>query len=241
MAENAMYQVSTLQALAMGYTRSVINAGELLAHGNTGLGTFEGVGGEMIVLGGKCYRADENGIVSEVPDLTGVPFASVTFLQNERREQLPEMDLGSLKDCLNNLIEERFGLNSMHMVRIDGEFEEVQARSESEYHSHHVSLKNILSQTQRSFTFRNIPGSLVCVYYPDYMDGINAPGWHLHFLSMDRTRGGHVFDLRMKYGEACIDKIPRLTIELPTDPAFDTYSLKEASQDEIKQVEQGER
>lgn len=51
------YQVSTLQALALGYSKSVITVGELLKHGNLGLGTFEDVDGEMIVLDGKCYRA----------------------------------------------------------------------------------------------------------------------------------------------------------------------------------------
>ena len=71
------------------------------------------------------------------------------------------------------------------------------------------------------------------------MDGINAPGWHLHFLSADKTRGGHVFDLVMKQGSVKMNKISRISIQLPHSPAFDTYSLKEASQDEIKHVEQG--
>ena len=52
-----MYQVSTLQALALGYSRSVVTVGELLRHGDTGLGTFEDVDGEMIVIDGNCYRA----------------------------------------------------------------------------------------------------------------------------------------------------------------------------------------
>ena len=50
--ENKMYQVSTLQALALGYTRAVISAEELLKEGDTGLGTFEDLNGEMIVMDG---------------------------------------------------------------------------------------------------------------------------------------------------------------------------------------------
>ena len=72
-----MYQVSTLQALALGYSKSVITVEELLQHGDTGLGTFEDVNGEMIVLEGHCYRADENGDVVEAEPSTGVPFSSV--------------------------------------------------------------------------------------------------------------------------------------------------------------------
>ncbi len=56
-----MYQVSTLQALMLGYSRGVITVSELLQHGDTGLGTFENVDGEMILLDGVCYRATEDG------------------------------------------------------------------------------------------------------------------------------------------------------------------------------------
>lgn len=62
---SGMYKVSTLQALAMGYTKKVITVGELLQHGDTGLGPFENVDGEMIVLEGRCYRALEDGRAAE--------------------------------------------------------------------------------------------------------------------------------------------------------------------------------
>ena len=56
-----IYQISTLQALALGYTRAVATVEELLKHGDIGLGTFEDVNGEMIVVDGGCYRATEDG------------------------------------------------------------------------------------------------------------------------------------------------------------------------------------
>ena len=68
-----MFQVSTLQALALGYSRAVINVAELMRHGDIGLGTFEYVNGEMIVIDGHCYRADENGDVTEADSEIGVP------------------------------------------------------------------------------------------------------------------------------------------------------------------------
>ncbi len=82
-----------------------------------------------------------------------------------------------------------------------------------------------------------IRGSLVGVYFPDYMNGINMPGWHLHFLSEDRSKGGHVFDVSIREGEAKVDKISSIFIQLPESAAFDTYSLKQDLQDEIKSVE----
>lgn len=235
-----MYQVSTLQALAMGYSRAVISVSELLKRGDTGLGTYEDVNGEMILIDGHPYRADENGAIIEVDGSTGIPFCAATFLDREKALPLQETeDIESLKRWLDLKIEEDFGLNSMHVARIDGTFHSIAARSEAPYRSHHVRLKEVLEKTQKDFSYHEITGTLVCIYFPDYMDGINAPGWHLHFISEDRKQGGHVFDLSLKEGVCYLNKISHLEIDLPKEPAFDTYSLKEVSGAEIKEVEQG--
>ena len=229
------YQVSTLQALALGFSKSVITVKELLRHGDMGLGTFEDVDGEMIVLDGKCYRAKNDGNVVPAEDERGVPFASVSCFQSERLEKLGRMDtIDRLKEWLTLRIEEDFGLNSMYAVRIDGEFLKVDARSESGTKAHHVTLKDALSVTQKAFVFEDIKGTLVCVYYPDYMDGINAAGWHLQY-------GGHVFDISLAQGDAAFCRITSVEIQIPDTPAFDTYALKAASKDEIKSVEQGKQ
>ena len=235
-----MYQVSTLQALAMGYSRGVVTVEELLEHGDIGLGTFEDVNGEMIVLDGCCFQAQEDGSAVPADPGMGVPFSSVTFLQNGSDIPVSDIpDIDKLKQLLDLKIEEGFGLNSMHVARVDGCFGKVCARSESAYKSQHVTLKEILMETQKDFCFENISGTLVCVYFPDFMDGINAPGWHLHFVSDDRKHGGHVFDLALRQGTMKLNKISQIRIQLPASPAFDTYSLKQASQDEIREVEQG--
>ena len=109
----------------------VLNS-KLLSHGNIGLGTFTDVDGEMIVLDGSCYRAMENGdVVMAEPD-RGVPFSTVCAMEECTPIEFGFTDsVGELKTVLNNIIDSHFGLNSMHMARIDGEFEVVDARSES--------------------------------------------------------------------------------------------------------------
>ncbi|MBR1797003.1 MAG: acetolactate decarboxylase [Clostridiales bacterium] len=236
------YQVSTLQALALGFSKSVITVEELLQHGDLGLGTFEDVDGEMIVLDGVCYRALSNGDVVIANNEQGVPFASVCRFKSNRQEVIENMDsIDKLKTWLTLRIEEDFGLNSMYAVRIDGEFTKVDARSETGTKAHHVTLKDALSVTQKAFLFEDIKGTLVCVYYPDYMDGINASGWHLHFISEDRKYGGHVFDVSMRQGIASFCRITSVEVRIPDSPAFDTYALKGASKEEIKSVEQGSK
>ena len=130
--ENKMYQVSTLQALALGYSRAVMTVEELIREGDTGLGTFEDVNGEMIMAGGRCFRAREDGSVEEAPPDAGVPFCAVSFLQGKRTFDIDGIEnIGKLKQLLDVKIEEDFGLNSMHMVRIDGFFPRIDARSEA--------------------------------------------------------------------------------------------------------------
>ena len=176
--EHCLYQVATLQALSLGYLRGVVSVGELLMHGDTGLGTFEDLDGEMIVLDGRCYRADSDGSVTEVPAETGVPFSVVSQLHGDKTWEWGQIDsIDSMVKELNNRIEEHFGLNSMHMVRIDGTFDLIDARSESPSRkSQHVGLKELLSKTQYAFQFENIRGSVICLYFPNYMDGLNLPG-----------------------------------------------------------------
>lgn len=235
-----IFQVSTLQALALGYTRSVVKVGQLMQHGEAGLGTFEDVNGEMIAIDGKCFRAMEDGTVEEAASDMGVPFAAVAYMDGCREFEVDgDYDMANLKAELNNRIEEEFGLNSMHIVLISGTFEKIFARSEAPYRSHHVTLKKMLETTQTSFEFGDINGTLVGVYYPDYMDGINAAGWHLHFVSDGRDKGGHVYELKFKRASVRLAKKTNIEIQLPKDPAFDTYALKSASEQEIKQVEQG--
>lgn len=75
-----MYQVSTLQALMLGYTNPVVTVAELLEHGNIGLGTFKNIDGEMIVLDGVCYRAKDDGNVDVAEGDRGVPFSTVCYM-----------------------------------------------------------------------------------------------------------------------------------------------------------------
>lgn len=242
MKSNKIYQASTLQALALGYTRPVVTVGELLEHGDTGLGTFENVDGEMIVVDGVCYQAKQDGSIVPASEETGVPFAVSGFVKDGRKFEIEKLtDIESIKQELTLRIEEDFGLNSVHIARIDGWFESVHARAGAPYRSQHVTLKNILSKTQKDFCFERLYGTLVCVYYPDYMDGINAAGWHLHFISQDRTLGGHIFQVSLSSGECLLQKMDRIEIQLPREAAFDTYSLKKASRDEIAEVEQGKK
>ncbi len=241
MSSKKMFQVSTLQALSLGYNKAVLSVEEFLRHGNTGLGTFEGVDGEMIIVDGICYQADQEGKIRPAAPEKGVPFAVTADCSGEKRIRIDACGSADrLKEELDLIIDAAFELNSMHIVRLDGRFDMIDARSESGMYTNHVELKDMLAERQKSFLFKDIEGSVIAVHFPDYMDGINAAGWHLHFISADRSLGGHVFNLSFSAAEGSIETLSRIEIMMPTGPSFDTYDLKRASQADIKKVEQGE-
>ena len=64
--DDSMYQVSLLQAFMHGEYDGVVKVGDLKKHGDIGLGTFEGVNGEMIVLDGVVYQAAADGSINVI-------------------------------------------------------------------------------------------------------------------------------------------------------------------------------
>ena len=82
---DVLYQVALIQSLVQGYYDGIITVGELKQHGDTGIGTFEGLNGEMIVLDGTVYQAVADGSITIPADEETVPSGSVKFLIQIRR------------------------------------------------------------------------------------------------------------------------------------------------------------
>lgn len=233
-----MYQVSTLQALAKGDFYGNATIEELLANGNIGLGTFEAVDGEMIVLDGICYRAKADGTVEIADASDATPFASVTYLNKELTFDLKKIaDMSELLAKLDE-VGKAHGENNIYACRIDGYFNEIYARSEKKQHSEpYKTFAKVLETDQREFEFKNVSGSLVCVYFPQYMDGLNVAGWHVHFISDDRTMGGHVFYCSLQEGKAYMSRTEGFSFLVPKTKFFQKLTLTDVSKEEIESVE----
>lgn len=237
-----MYQVSTLQALAKGDFYGNATIGELLTYGDTGLGTFQAVDGEMIVLDGECFRARADGTVEQADIFDKTPFASVTYLKKEHHLELTEVItmqafLGMMEAKVYEL-----GANNIYACRVDGSFSEVYARSEKKQLSEpYKSFAKVLETDQREFEFANVNGSMVAVYFPEYMDSLNVPGWHVHFISDDRTKGGHVFDFTMLKGSVDFGAASGFAFTIPKTKYFQSLQLTEVSSKEIESVEKASR
>src|SRR5688572_24417509 len=72
-----LYQVGTFAAVLNGAVNGDVNYQFLKQKGNFGLGTFNGVTGEMVAYQGQFYRIGEKGVTISVTDETETPFAQV--------------------------------------------------------------------------------------------------------------------------------------------------------------------
>ena len=242
-AENdreTIYQVALLQSLTQGYYDGVIKVSELKQHGDTGIGTFEGVNGEMIVLDGKVYQALGDGSVKEADENETVPFSNVTFFDKDGSLELSEInDVNALKEKLSAMVDEK-GRNLFYFVKVSGTFDKMNVRSELKQEKPYKTLDKALETDQREFNYDNIKGTVVALYCPDYMGGLNTPGWHFHFISDDKTKGGHILDLQFAGAEAEFDATPEFEMFLPDNDDFQKIELSKDVSDAIKKVETNE-
>jgi acetolactate decarboxylase len=211
-----LFQVSTAGALVKGIYRGEVRVGALREHGDFGLGTFDGLDGEMVALDGHFYQVRGDGKVLEVENDVRTPYAMVTrFPAGDTVELTDCTDLSSLHAQLDRL---RDSQNVFYAVRVDGEFDAVVTRSVTRT-PEGVPLVAAASQ-QHEFHLRNVRGTLAGFWSPGYLQTILVAGYHLHFLSDDRRSGGHLLDCAGRKLRAQVRREADFRVSLPESPAF---------------------
>ena len=235
-----LFQVALLQSLTFGDYYGSITASELKKNGDIGLGTFDALDGEMIVLDGVVYKAKGDGSVQIVPDSEKIPFSNVTFFDTDEKIDLKNItDIAGLKAILNEMVRKN-GENYFCIARIDGKFSKMNVRSEYSQKEPYKPLAKVLETDQTFFDFEDISGTVVALYCPPYMNSLNAPGWHLHFISSDRKKGGHILNLAVSDAELSLDYTKGFKMVLPDDKMFSAFDLTIDQTEDIKKVETNE-
>ncbi|MGI9197873.1 MAG: acetolactate decarboxylase [Candidatus Nanopelagicales bacterium] len=202
---HSIFQVSTSGAIVEGLFQGCVSVADLRRHGDLGLGTFEDLDGEMILLDGHCYRARADGSVTEAGDDDLTPFASVV---NFAADSVAEVEgITSWAELTAHLDGQRTSANGMVAIRAAGTFASLDLRAACR----HASGTDLVTATadQGLFHREGISGTLVGFWSPDYTKSIAIAGYHIHFISDDRQHGGHVLDL-------VVDRLP-LEIQQVTD------------------------
>ena len=238
---DVMYQVSLLQGLLNGDYCGSITVEELKQHGDIGIGTFDGLNGELIMLDGETYRAAGDGSVEAVSDNVTVPFSVVTFMDADKTENLKEISsCDALHNELDRIVDGR-GKNQFYMIRIDGLFREINVRSVYAQEGTYRRLTEVMEHDQTFFDYENLEGTIVGLYCPPYMSYLNAVGWHLHFVSKDKTKGGHVLGLNIADAVLTWDDTAGFQMILPQNETFSGYDLTADQSKDIEKVEKHQK
>jgi acetolactate decarboxylase len=231
---DVLYQASVISALAEGLFDGTVTLADLQKHGDLGIGTFDGLDGEMVLLDGRAYQVRADGKVYRPPALATTPLACVTFFQAKRTLTADgPFDLADLEALLDKAGAAR---NVPVAIRITGRFKHVKTRSVPKQEKPYPRLAAVTDR-QPTFEFQDVGGTMVGFRLPEYMKGLNVPGYHLHFLTDDRTGGGHVLEIEGAALRVEMDETPGLEVVLPRGEAFERADLSKDREAEIRRAE----
>ncbi len=209
--DSSLYVCAPLNALVAGIYEENIHLDEIINHGDFGIGTFDDLDGEMVIVDRAVYQLATDGCAIKIAEPIMTPYAAVTFFNPTIQADLDhETQYIRFLEWLNNLLPSP---NIFYAIRIDGEFSHVRAHSVPRQANYRPMAE--VEADQRSFSFENIQGTLAGIYTPEFMSALSFPGHHLHFLSSDLQSGGHLVSCTPRRARARIQLIHRLELNMP--------------------------
>lgn len=207
-----LYQVSTIATLLAGGYAGEATFAEVARHGDFGLGTVTGLDGEMVALDGGFYQVKSDGTVHVLTPEETTPFAEVVFFKGALDlGPVDGLDLAGLKKTLAARLPDP---NRFYAVRVSADCAAVTTRSAPAQHKPWPPLAEAIKE-QVEFPLKNIRGTLVGIYAPAGTPLLAPAGWHFHFLSDDRTKGGHLLAVAVVRGAARADVMDVVTVAFP--------------------------
>ncbi|MBE6476548.1 MAG: acetolactate decarboxylase [Propionibacteriaceae bacterium] len=212
-----VFQTSLMSALLDGVYEGEMTLAELLGHGNFGIGTFQGLDGEMIIIDSVPWRMRADGGVSRARLEDRTPFATVTnFVPNVSREINGATTRAQLHEIIDQLM---ISTNYLYALRITGEFEWVSTRTVRRQERPYRPMAEATAG-EAVVRHERTGGVMVGFRTPLFEQGINVAGCHVHFVDDSRSRGGHVMDFVLDRGlvEVCLGT--DLHVALPLTEEF---------------------
>jgi acetolactate decarboxylase len=231
---HTVFQVSTSGALVAGVYDREVSVQTVLEHGNFGLGTFANLDGEMVVVDGHVYQVQGSGRVTKAACDAGAPFAVVTWFDPDREVSIPSV--ASFRDLEARCDEFRLSGNIFYALRLDGRFKRVRTRAVSP--PRRGTRLAEAAQAQSEFAFADVDGTLVGLWSPGFASAFSVAGYHFHFISADRQRGGHLLDVQAGTLQLKVEALTSFHLALPESEAFLKADLSKNTAEELAYAEQ---
>jgi len=233
---NIITQISTIDAILAGAYDGHTTCRELLRYGNIGIGTFNNLDGEMIIADGIIYQIKADGKVYTPPMNTTSPFASIVNMKPEKIFAVNHTM--SKKQLLQKIDNKENNKNLFCAIRIEGQFSLMTTRSVPAQKKPYPKLTEI-TKNQPVFHLKNIRGTIIGFRSPTYVKGIGVPSYHLHFISADKTSGGHILDFTIQKGAVLLASCNKFNLILPQNSPI--FAQKDLSKDRSKELHKAEQ
>ena len=227
-------QVSLFSILLSGRYGGVVSLAEVKRSGDMAIATMDRLDGEMQMIDGVVYQACSDGQVYQPGDDATIPFGTICNFRAEK--SLPLENISSYE-----LFEEHLGklcpLDNIPLaIRSTGHFRLMKVRVVKRQERDGVGLAEA-AKDEAVFDLADTSGDLVGFRLPGYVSGVNAPGWHLHFMDAERRHGGHVVNFSLLAGELRFCYADDFQVRLPDRTVFAGLELSRDWSKELKRAE----
>lgn len=231
--DSVLYMSSPINALLEGLYRDDISIQSLKAKGDFGIGTFNNLDGEMIVLDGCFYRIDLDGNAHSVPDQAQTPFSTVCFFKAMLNETLQSsMDYTAFMATMERLLPSD---NMFYAIKVVADFATVVTRSVP--HTENYRPLSEATDHQKKREFADISGTLVGFYTPPFVPSLNVPGYHFHFLDDTHTAGGHLLSCDVVQAQIELMLFSRMELSLPMTLDYLTATFERDARKDLEKAE----
>jgi acetolactate decarboxylase len=118
------------------------------------------------------------------------PFAVITKFEPDHTLTLDDCpNFARIRGSFDSI---RASQNLFYAFRVSGKFDSMHVRAVCKTHEG-VPLVQAAAM-QAEYTYKNVEGTLVGFWSPEFAKSFNVPGYHFHFLSADKSKGGHVLE-----------------------------------------------
>ena len=232
--KDVIFQNAPIRALLAGCYSGTMSVRDLKKHGDFGIGTLDSLDGEMIALDHSFYQIKADGRAYLLGNKVVSPFATVTFFHAGQELSLDRV-MG-YKELMKFLDTKLPSENLIYAIKIEGRFPSLKVRSAARQNKPFPVLTEAIKE-QKVFELKDQEGTLVGFKFPSYAEGINVPGYHFHFLSKNKTLGGHVLDFQVEKAHIQIDKSHKFSMELPESEEFLKFRFEANAKEAIQRIE----
>jgi acetolactate decarboxylase len=206
-----LFQVAAFNTFSEGNYAGVLSYKELEGHGDFGIGTFEGLNGEMIAVNGVFYQIPSDGKPIQVNDTQTCPYATVTYFHSDQSLTVTTTNYTQLKIKLDETF---ISPNAIYAIKVTGSFSWAQTRSPALQTQPYPNLTSAL-KNQSVFNLTDVSATAVGFWFPNSMNGTDYAGYHLHLITTDHSAGGHLLDCTISNATVEFEKINNFDLRLP--------------------------